>query len=761
MNEKNKQLIENPRSKSALVSLHSFEAETRLACAPEQKLKSTIGYRTNSYYPIDAYYKLIVSPNNEYIAEQCGKAIYLIRLSTRKVFQVISLEGIRASFVFAPDSKNVIIADSNGKISIWEIETGTCQNVIETNRKYINKIHISNDGKTLLLDAAGAPIELYKIETGECIASYALGIQILGFGPDDQTLIRIDSHSIEVIDIHDGKTLRSYNFSYITKAVLSQDNNKMFVSDGISNEKVILDLRTGHKREIQIQSRFTNGSMAFHSSERYLILCRQQYEYSLELWDIETQRKIDIPGKWEDVQISPNAKMFFAKEVNKGVFSFWDVKTGDKLFEIVPDGYHNFVKPEISNGHDLLLTSGYQEGATLWNLKTGHDRHHFSEYSKNVFNARFSQNDKLLLTDSRPDRINLWETETGSCLRRWHKFPYQLRLALSPNNHFIAYIVGKEIVVENFYKEDLNYKISIGDVQEKKIKFSDENNLLYYFSFDSSENYFTYDIYQAATGGLIKKYRHKRNFDHDTEYDIDFARAHLYTIDAGKIIQINIITGEIIKTFCGPVEGFDRFRVTSMAFDPNGKWIAGTYQQSHVALWEKDGDGSPQLIIGATAMNPNGVQKLCFMKEETLMICSSDGLITFWDIARKSILAKLYCVKKGYLWTTPPDEFAPDGWLHTNRPDLVSLATTDEKDKVVEYISEEDLRFKDYMQIYNDQEIVMTRLNDYDRYEELLKNRIQMKAQTEAKLLKESKNNTHHLFLNAGDRIHLGEHNVK
>ena len=750
MDENKKQLIERPISENALVSSHSFEAETRLACVSEHKIKPIIGYRTNSYHPINEYYKLIVSPDNQYIAEQCGKAIYLIRRNTRKVFQVIPLEGISAAFSFTPDSKKLIVADSKGKISVWENESGVYQNTIETKRKYIKKIHISKDGKTLLLDA-GAPIELYKIETGECIASYALGIEILGFGPDDQSLIRVDSHLIEVIDIQDGKKLRSFKFPYITKAVLSPDHNKVFVGDGIGDKKISLDIKTGHKREIEVRLRISNGSMAFHSSERYLILCNQQYENHLELWDFETHSKIDIPGKWEDVQICPDEEMFYAKEEGKGNFSFWDIQNGKKIFEINPDGYLNIVKPEISHGHDLLITSGYQEGATLWNLKTGHDQHHFTEYSRNVFNAYFSHNDKLLLTDSNYDRINLWDTESGSCLRRWHKYPYQLVLAFAPNNHWLAYIVDKEIIVENIYDEGLNYKLSLGDIREKKIKFSDDNHLFYLFSIDPSGNSFTYNIYEANTGKPIKKYRHERNFGQDTKLDIDFTRAYLYVIDGGRIIQTDLITGETIQTFHGPVEDFDRFPITSLALDPNGKWLAGAYQQTHVALWKMDGDGKPQLIIDATTMNPNGIQNLNFMKEEILMVCSVDGTITFWDIARKSILAKLYCVKNGYLWTTPPDEFAPNGWLHSDRTDLISLASVDENGKVIEYIPEEDPRFNDYMQIYNDPEMVMTRLYDYERYKELLENRIQMKDRTGDKLLEESRNSVHNLFLETGE----------
>ncbi len=314
----------------------------------------------------------------------------------------------------------------------------------------------------------------------------------------------------------------------------------------------------------------------------------------------------------------------------------------------------------------------------------------------------------------------------------------------------LAYIVGEEIIIENIFYEDVEFKLPIGNVQQKKIKFSDDNNFLYHFSIDPSQKCFTYAIYQAKTGKLIEKYRHESNFNNDTKYDIDFARAHIYTIDGGRIVQTNLITGEIIKTFRGPVEEFDRFPITSMAFDPNDKWVAGVYQKSHVAFWKMHGDGKPQTIMDTTTMNPNGVQNLRFMKDEVLMISSLDGIITFWDNARKSILVKLYCLSNGYLWTTPPDEFAPNGWLYTNRTDLIALTSVEENGKVVECIDKEDPRYKDYLQIYNDQEMVMTRLNDFERYQELMENRIQMKARTEHQLLEDSRNDAQSLLLKAG-----------
>ena len=330
MNEKNKQLVENPTSNNALVSLHSFEAETRLACVPEHKLKSIIGYRTESYHPIDENYKLIVSPNDEYIAEQCGKAIYLIRRNTLNVFQVIPLEGIKTSFVFTPDSKDVIVGDSIGKISIWEIETGVCQNVIETKRKSIKNIYISHDGKTLCLDDSDA-IELYKINTGECVRAFDFRVELLGFGPDDRSLVGMNANSIEVIDIHDGKTLRTYAFSYIAEAALSPGRNQILVVDAVG-KKTSLDLKTGQSRDIQIISRFSNVVQwpLIHRGGPYSSAVKGM-KVILNCGILKPIIKLIFPENGKTFKLARMKKCFMRKKQNKGKFSFWNIQNGEPI----------------------------------------------------------------------------------------------------------------------------------------------------------------------------------------------------------------------------------------------------------------------------------------------------------------------------------------------------------------------------------------------------------------------------------------------
>jgi hypothetical protein len=99
------------------------------------------------------------------------------------------------------------------------------------------------------------------------------------------------------------------------------------------------------------------------------------------------------------------------------------------------------------------------------------------------------------------------------------------------------------------------------------------------------------------------------------------------------------------------------------------------------------------------------------------------------------LLATSYALDEGFLWTTPPDDFAKDGWLYTDRPDLVSLAAIDPLDGHFDYLEENDKRFSDYLQIYNDGEMVMTRIHAWERYQELINLRVGHKTEMDSKLI--------------------------
>jgi WD40 repeat protein len=124
-----------------------------------------------------------------------------------------------------------------------------------------------------------------------------------------------------------------------------------------------------------------------------------------------------------------------------------------------------------------------------------------------------------------------------------------------------------------------------------------------------------------------------------------------------------------------------------------------------------------------------------FSEGKLLVAVSYDGVITFWDYESSRLLATSYALDEGFLWTTPPDDFAKDGWLYTDRPDLVSLAAIDPLDGHFDYLEENDKRFSDYLQIYNDGEMVMTRIHAWERYQELINLRVGHKTEMDSKLI--------------------------
>jgi WD40 repeat protein len=182
--------------------------------------------------------------------------------------------------------------------------------------------------------------------------------------------------------------------------------------------------------------------------------------------------------------------------------------------------------------------------------------------------------------------------QTGICLQKWDKY-YFKGSALSPNGHIITYIIGKEITVENIFDQSFLYKIQTNyEGWRSELKFSHDNKYLHYIFLDSTHNILSYIIYHAESGTQIEKYQHQIEIHSEIEYEVDFNRSSLYIIENGKIIQLNIKTREVIKPFSGPSEEFDHFPIKSMAHDPNGKWLAGTYLGSHLALWKMENHNS-------------------------------------------------------------------------------------------------------------------------------------------------------------------------
>ncbi|GJQ63757.1 MAG: hypothetical protein SCALA702_28100 [Melioribacteraceae bacterium] len=94
-----------------------------------------------------------------------------------------------------------------------------------------------------------------------------------------------------------------------------------------------------------------------------------------------------------------------------------------------------------------------------------------------------------------------------------------------------------------------------------------------------------------------------------------------------------------------------------------------------------------------------------------------------------------------FLWTTPPDLIAKQGWFYTNNPNLIKLFQVDGNGNKIEILPESEAA-RSYFDFFNSKEMILAKLRSYNEYKNNLmmmeteKQNILIDNQSQKKLLK-------------------------
>lgn len=193
----------------------------------------------------------------------------------------------------------------------------------------------------------------------------------------------------------------------------------------------------------------------------------------------------------------------------------------------------------------------------------------------------------------------------------------------------------------------------------------------------------------------------------------------------GEIIVWNVSTGDAVQTVR---EHDDTIR--DFAVSKDGKWLASASDDRCLRLWQIDrGRISLEHTFRVHDCKVTGCE---FVPGSDLLIsCGWDGTARFMSLSRRELLATCYVLPEGYLWTTPPDAFAPCGWLHTDRLDRVDLISRDLDGRNPEVVTDMTER-RQYFRRYHDASMVMKRIHDHDKYRKELENRLKLQVEQRA-----------------------------
>ncbi len=160
-------------------------------------------------------YSLTLSPDGETLAARDFKRnLKLWTVSTGEVLLTIrnqdrSYGGML--FLFSPDSK-ALASVSNGRITLWDIETGKAIQSLSEQEDSISSLVFSPDSRLLASGSFDTTVKLWDVQTGKQLISlngHSGFIQSLAFAPDGKTLASgSNDATIRLWDLATGKVLR-------------------------------------------------------------------------------------------------------------------------------------------------------------------------------------------------------------------------------------------------------------------------------------------------------------------------------------------------------------------------------------------------------------------------------------------------------------------------------------------------------------------------------------------------------------------------
>lgn len=216
----------------------------------------------------------------------------------------VSREDIGAitSLVFSPDGDTLAAGSTNGKINLWDVQTGELGNTLTEHTGIVSSLVFSPDGHTLAAGNKDGTVLLWNVGTAELLTTLTEQMWGLVFHPDSSLLaaslgqlpIGLDPWTKEMglWDVHTGNRISIFYSGLTSSNLVFSPDGKMLACatvdrydirkiglwDGDTSHLIYASGLSGHTSSIRY--------LAFSPDSRTLVSGSQ--DGTVLLWDVDT-----------------------------------------------------------------------------------------------------------------------------------------------------------------------------------------------------------------------------------------------------------------------------------------------------------------------------------------------------------------------------------------------------------------------------------------------------------------------------------------
>lgn len=541
---------------------------------------------------------------------------------------------LASTAMFFDHGRQLLTAAVDNTVRIWDVATGAqIRRFDRTGRAAV--VAINRDGSLLFTGGNTKLAQQWNLSTGELMRSFPdhrAEVTAIALSADEQWLLTGDAKGLAVLwNLASGEKkfeLKAHT-RRISKAAFLPSGNRALTASG-DNTVAQWDVASGqeitsgilkHPDSVLTMAVVPGGTQVVTSCADRMI----------RVWDVTSAKVLRTMGPFEEfihaIDVSADGQRLLVSQAESRVVRLWELETGHEISSPAMDGTLSpLINLKRTGGllwaasfapNDDVLTVGGDE-ARLWDVKTGRERITFSPHGA-VASARFSPDNKLIVTGSWDNSARIWNAETGQAVRKLEgeHTAFVNTAVFSPDGNFVLtasddgtaklWSVADGQVVRTFAGQADRVRSAIFSVDGRSIMTTSNDKSAW--------------LWNTATGDVVRKFTGHRWAVLTADLSRDGTR--LITGSEDNVAKVwDVATGECLLTLAGHTAP-----IASVAFSPDAsRVLTGSLDQS-AKLWDAR-TGKEILTLNR---HTEDVTSVCFSPDgKQVLTGSRDGTAILW-----------------------------------------------------------------------------------------------------------------------------------